>query len=79
MAAELEYRHWTGRHSFRLVSAICSGVWGWDLYVDDRRIEFFLYSYTAAGSLARGDLDEKLGFSTKGLSIPDDVGNWNWR
>jgi hypothetical protein len=71
-----KYRCRTRSGVFKLVFNLRAGCHGWALFVDDRFVEFFFHLDTATGTLARGELDKALGFSTAGLGIPASVENW---
>jgi hypothetical protein len=72
-----EQTHWTMKGVFMAIRASRIGVPGWELWLDEK----FLDWDTCAGSLVRrlksGEFNDKLGFDGREITLDEDPRMWN--
>lgn len=71
--------HWTPKGVFKIYGTSTSGGGHLRsfLYLDSRQIYFSDFPGILASTLARGDYDDLIGFSTAKLEIPSSHNRWN--
>jgi len=72
-----DWTHWTNRGVFKIEVVPLLGMWHCELSFDGKKLGTYNYLQTAAGSIAKGDHDQVLGFKASGLNVPPSVDAWN--
>ena len=69
--------HWTNKGVFKIEAVTLRGDPYFELRCNDRYLGIYVYPWTAAESISKGEHDQSLGFKASELNVPVLAKDWN--